>query len=148
MIYQLYNKIGYSDNIVQINYGSDGSICEVDGTQIEIWKPLPSGKWIKLHPDLVPGQVVHRREGQKMQMELLPQVPLLASLLYNQEADDLDSSKQNVISSSSLNRLQQKSCPKPYQSQHRYEKRHNQNPSQLYLKQQKRDHQWDEWQGQ
>jgi hypothetical protein len=156
MIYQLYKKIGFSDNIAQINYGSDGSICEVDGNQTEIWKQLPSGKWIKLHPDLVPGEVVHRKQGRKMLMEPAPEpapeVPLLASLLYNQESYDQDSSKQNVISSSSLHQHRQKplqkSFPKPYQSQHRYEKQHNQNPSQLYLRQPKRDHQWDEWQGQ
>ncbi len=133
MIYQLYKKIGFCDNIVQINYGSDGSICEVDGNQIEIWKQLPSGKWIKLHPDLVPGEVVHRKEGRKMLMELLP------AASGTQEPNAEPVSQVALLSS----RRQ------PYQSRHQPERLQRQQPQKQPVKAlQKRSDQWNEWQGQ
>lgn len=147
MIYQLYEKKGYTDKKIDIFYGLDGTICEVDGNQIETWKQLPSRKWIKQHPDWVPGQVVHRKQGLKMLMEPAPQAPLPASLLCIQEDTDQDSSKQIATKPSSLNQQQQIPVRKPYQSQHRHERQHNRNPSQSHFRQQKRFDQWDQWQG-
>ncbi len=139
MIYQLYKKIGFCDNIVQINYGSDGSICEVDGNQIEIWKQLPSGKWIKLHPDLVPGEVVHRKEGRKMLMELLPRQAASGT----QEQDELVSVKPVSKVASHSYRKQ------PYQLRHQPGRQQRQLPQKQPVKAlQKRSDQWDEWQGQ
>ncbi len=134
MIYQLYKKIGFCDNIVQINYGSDGSICEVDGNQIEIWKQLPSSKWIKLHPDLVPGEVVHRKEGRKMLMELLPRQAASGT----QEQDELVSVKPVSKVASHSYRKQ------PYQQRYPTGKQHNRNPSQ----QRPKSDLWDLWRGQ
>ena len=107
MSYQLYRKKGFCNKTIDIYYGSDGTVCEFDGQLMESWKPLPSGKWIKQRPDWVPGEVVHRTRGPKMDLELVPQEVRL-SFLGNQGLDGQEPLVQSEQGSS-------KSSLRPFQ---------------------------------